>query len=122
MNKMKALHFGIIGVGNVARNHAAAIKGTPCAALVAVADCDPERARAFAAEDGGTWYADSHDLLARDDIDAVALCTPHDLHAPMTIDAAAAHKHNAMNRRNPYSCRTVTLRNPFMIPWTRSKV
>ena len=93
MNKMKALHFGIIGVGNVARNHAAAIKGTPCAALVAVADCDPERARAFAAEHGGTWYADYHDLLARDDIDAVALCTPHDLHAPMTIDAAATHKH-----------------------------
>ena len=39
-----------------------AIKATPCATLVAVADCDPERARAFAAEHGGTWYADYHDL------------------------------------------------------------
>ena len=90
---MKPLYFGIIGVGNIARNHIAAIKETPGAALVAVADCDPERARAFAAEHGGTWYADYHDLLARDDVDAVAICTPHDLHAPMTCDAAAAHKH-----------------------------
>ncbi len=93
MNKMKALYFGIIGVGNIARTHVAAIKKTPGAALIAVADRDPERARAFAAEHGGTWYTDYHDLLARDDIDAVALCTPHDLHAPMTMDAAAAHKH-----------------------------
>jgi predicted dehydrogenase len=90
---MKPLCFGIIGVGNIARNHVAAIKATPCATLVGVADCDSERARAFAAEHGGTWYADYHDLLARDDVDVVTLCTPHDLHAPMTIDAAAAHKH-----------------------------
>jgi UDP-N-acetyl-2-amino-2-deoxyglucuronate dehydrogenase len=90
---MNTLAFGIIGVGNIARSHAAAIKGTPDAELVAVATRNPERGRAFVAEHGGTWYADYHDLLARADVDVVALCTPHDLHAPMTIDAAAAGKH-----------------------------
>jgi len=90
---MNTLHFGIIGVGNIAQNHIAAIEETPGAVLVAVADCDPERARSFAAEHGGTAYTDYRDLLTRDDVDAVAICTPHDLHAPMTCDAAAAHKH-----------------------------
>lgn len=87
------LHFGLIGVGNIARSHVAAIKATPDAELVAVATRNPERGRQFVAEHGGSWYADYHDLLAQENVDVVALCTPHDLHAPMTIDAAAAHKH-----------------------------
>jgi len=90
---MPSLGFGIIGVGNIAPIHAAAIKGTPDAELVAVATRNPERGRAFVAEHGGTWYADYRDLLARDGVHAVTLCTPHDLHLPMTLDAAAAGKH-----------------------------
>ncbi len=90
---MTLLRFGIIGVGNIAPVHAAAIRGTPDAELVAVATRSPERGRAFVAEHGGTWHADYGELLARDDVDVVTLCTPHDLHAPMTLDAAAAGKH-----------------------------
>lgn len=90
---MTSLHFGIIGVGNIAAIHAAAIKNTPDAKLVAVAARNPERGRAFAAEHGATWYADHRTLLAQANVDAIAICTPHDLHAPMSIDAAAAHKH-----------------------------
>ncbi len=90
---MPSLRFGIVGVGNIAPIHVAAIKGTPDVELVAVATRNPERGRAFVAEHGGTWYADYRDLLARGDVDAVTLCTPHDLHMPMTLDAAAAGKH-----------------------------
>ena len=90
---MTSLRFGIIGVGNISANHAAAIKNTPDAQLVAVATRHAERGQTFATEHGATWYADYRTLLAQADIDAVAICTPHDLHAPMTIDAAAAHKH-----------------------------
>ncbi len=90
---MNPQNFGIIGVGNIARNHIAAINGTPGAKLVAIADCDPERVRAFSVEHGVIGYADYHDLIARDDINAVAICTPHDLHVQMTCDAAAARKH-----------------------------
>ena len=36
---------------------------------------------------------DYHELLARDDIDAVDICTPNNLHAQMAIDAAKAGKH-----------------------------
>ena len=88
-----SLRFGIIGVGNISANHATAIKNTPEVKLVAVATRNAERGQAFAIEHNATWYADYRALLAQADVDAVAICTPHDLHAPMTIDAAASHKH-----------------------------
>lgn len=88
-----ALRFGLIGVGNIAPVHAAAIRGTPDAELVAVATRRQERGQAFVAEYGGTWHGDYHQLLSRKDVDVAVLCTPHDLHLPMTLDAAAAGKH-----------------------------
>ncbi len=87
------LRFGIIGVGNIAPMHATAIQNTPDAELVAIATRNPERGGAFVARFGGTWYADYRALLARADVDAVAICTPPDLHLPMTLDAASAGKH-----------------------------
>lgn len=87
------LNFGLIGVGNIAPVHATAIQNTPGAELVAVATRNEERGRAFVARFGGAWYSDYRDLLARDDVGAVAICTPPDLHLPMTRDAAHARKH-----------------------------
>ncbi len=87
------MRFAIIGVGNIAPIHAAAIRGVPGAELVAVATRHEGRGRAFAAEHGGVWYADYRDLLAQADADVVAICTPHDLHAPMTLAAAEAGVH-----------------------------
>jgi UDP-N-acetyl-2-amino-2-deoxyglucuronate dehydrogenase len=90
---MKILHFGLIGVGNIAPVHAAAIKGTPGAELAAVATRNADRGQAFVEQHGGTWYADYTELLQRPDIDIVTLCTPHDLHLPMAVAAAQARKH-----------------------------
>jgi UDP-N-acetyl-2-amino-2-deoxyglucuronate dehydrogenase len=87
------MRFAIIGVGNIAPIHAAAIHGVPGAELVAVATRNEDRGPAFAAEHGGTWYADYRDLLARARVDIVTICTPHDLHAPMTLAAAEAGVH-----------------------------
>ncbi len=88
-----ALKFGIIGLGNIAPVHAAAIRGVKDAELVAVADIDAARGQAFVAEHGGTAYLDYHQLLGRKDLDVVSICTPHDLHTPIVLDAAAAGKH-----------------------------
>ena len=90
---MKKLHFGIVGVGNIAPLHVAAIQAVPDAELVAVATRDAERGRAFTQKYGGFWQADYTELLQRPDVDVVAICTPHDLHAPMAIAAAQAGKH-----------------------------
>jgi UDP-N-acetyl-2-amino-2-deoxyglucuronate dehydrogenase len=87
------MRFAIIGIGNIAPIHAAAIRGVPGAELVAVATRQEDRGRAFAAEHGGTWHADYRELLAQAQADVVAICTPHDLHAPMTLAAAQAGAH-----------------------------
>lgn len=104
---MTVLRFGIIGVGNIAPHHAVAIKHTAGAELVAVATRNLERGNAFIREHGGALYADYRDVLARTDVDAVAICTPHDLHAPMTLAAAAAYKHVLVEKpmaRNAAEC------------------
>ncbi len=87
------LKFGIIGAGNIAPVHATAIQSIPEAELVAVADTDPNHAQALVRQFGGVAYNDYHDLLARPDVDVVTLCVPHYLHAPITLEAAAAGKH-----------------------------
>lgn len=87
------MRFAIIGVGSIAPIHAAAIRGVPGAELVAVATRHEGRGRAFVAEHGGVWYADYRDLLAQAVPDVVAICTPHDLHAPMALAAAEAGAH-----------------------------
>ena len=107
---MQTLRFGIIGLGNIAPVHAAAIAGTPDAELVAVATRDPERGRAFAAQHNVTWHADYAELLQRSDVDVVTICTPHDLHLPMTIAAAQAGKHVLCEKpmaRTPAECDTM---------------
>lgn len=90
---MSKLRFAIVGIGNIARTHAAAIRATPDAELVAATTRDPVKGKSFATEYGINWEPDYHGLLKRPDVDVVTLCTPHDLHLPMTVDAAAAGKH-----------------------------
>src|SRR4051812_28321039 len=87
------LGFAIIGAGMVARYHATAIERTPGARLVAICRSDPARAEETAAQFGVPCLADYTDLLARDDVDAVCICTPSGLHAQQTIAAARAGKH-----------------------------
>jgi len=61
--------------------------------LVAVADVRPEVAASVGAFHGVDAYTDYRELLARDDIDLVDICTPEFLHAEQTIAAAEAGKH-----------------------------
>jgi len=88
-----SLGFAIIGIGNIAPIHATAIQNTPDAQLVAVCTRDSARGQAFVEKFGGTYVADYRAVLTRDDVDVVAICTPHDLHASMAIEAARARKH-----------------------------
>jgi UDP-N-acetyl-2-amino-2-deoxyglucuronate dehydrogenase len=91
---MHKLRFGIIGCGVIGPLHAHAISELPNAKLVAVCDIDRSRAEAMAAKYGAAHILTHYpDLLARRDIDAVCICTPHYLHAEMAIAAARAGKH-----------------------------
>jgi UDP-N-acetyl-2-amino-2-deoxyglucuronate dehydrogenase len=85
--------FGIVGAGVIGATHAQAIALVPGASLVAVADVAPARAKALADERGCTAEDDIDALLARPDIDVVAVCVPTGLHAEVGARAAAAGKH-----------------------------
>jgi UDP-N-acetyl-2-amino-2-deoxyglucuronate dehydrogenase len=85
--------FGLIGCGRVAPRHAQSLVQLPETQLVAVADIREDRARRFSQEYGAQAYPDYHEMLARPDIDAVTICVPSGLHAPVAIDVLQAGKH-----------------------------
>jgi predicted dehydrogenase len=87
------VRLAIVGTGMVARYHAQAIAATPGAQLVATSRSDPSKAAAAVAEFGVPCETSYERLLARPDVDAVAICTPSGAHAAQTIAAARAGKH-----------------------------
>lgn len=91
---MNTLRFGIIGCGVIGPVHAHALSQIPQARLVGVCDIIPERSERIRHEFGAdVIVTDYRELLDRPDIDAICICTPHYLHAEMTIAAANAGKH-----------------------------
>jgi predicted dehydrogenase len=64
------------------------------AEIVAAADIDADRVRSFGTTFGvGKTYTDYRELLADDQVDAVFICTPPNLHPSITVEAAAEGKH-----------------------------
>ncbi len=88
-----SLNYAIIGCGVIGAVHAHALAQLPNARLLGVCDIIPERAERLAAQYAvSVVTADYHALLARPDIVAVCICTPHYLHAEMAVAAARAGK------------------------------
>jgi len=74
------------GICTAATNH-------PNVDLVTVWDANPERGKAGAEQFNVEFTADLDELLAREDIDAVGICSETQLHAEHVITAAEAGKH-----------------------------
>lgn len=90
----KKVKVGIIGVGTIGTVHANAYKKVVDAEIVAICDVLPDRLAAKAKEFGvDKTYADYHALLADPGVDAVSICTPNNMHAPIAIAALQAGKH-----------------------------
>jgi predicted dehydrogenase len=85
---------GIVGPGGIARAHAKACAAVPGVRVKAVAGGRPGRAQAFGQQYGVPDVYDDYAGLLRDPaIDAVIICTPNALHAPMAVAALEAGKH-----------------------------
>jgi predicted dehydrogenase len=84
---------GIIGAGNIARNHVAGYR-LAGAEVVAIADTQPATLATRAREwDVEHTFADHRELLAMPGLDAVSVCTPNAAHHAATLAAAAAGVH-----------------------------
>ena len=90
---MDKVRIGIIGTGGISHLHAGAYKRLSNVEMVAACDINEPRVKVFAEKYGvPDTYTDYKDLLARDDIDAVSICTWNNGHAPIAIDALKAGK------------------------------
>jgi predicted dehydrogenase len=101
MSNKKELRIGLVGYGFMARTHSNAYLRVPnffpeleyIPVLKAVCARNEERVRAFADQWGyESVETDWKNLVARDDIDAIDICTPNNMHAEIAIAAAKAGK------------------------------
>ena len=86
------IRWGILATGNIAAQFAADLHHSHSGVLTATASRDIAKAEAFCAIHGGDALGDYDALLARDDIDAVYIATPHDSHIEWAHKAMAAGK------------------------------
>ena len=90
---MHEMNVAVIGLG-VGQTHLQSYNALPDVRIAAIADIDEDRLRARAETyQVPRAYTDYQDLLAQGDIDAVSICLPNYLHAPVTIAALEAGKH-----------------------------
>jgi predicted dehydrogenase len=101
MSDKKVLRIGLIGRGFMGRTHSNAYRRLAnffpdlgvLPVLKAVCSRNEEKVKAFAEQWGYESYeTDWKALIARDDIDAVDICTPNDTHAEIAMAAAKAGK------------------------------
>jgi predicted dehydrogenase len=90
---MSKFKIGIAGLGWAASGHIPAFAANPDCEVVAVCTSkDPAAAQAMVGA-GVAVYSDYDEFLKHPGLDVVDICTPHHMHAPMTIKAAEAGKH-----------------------------
>lgn len=87
------LRVGIVGCGNISRNHLEAFNAIEGTDVVGVCDVDITRAQATAEAWNITHAVDSVAALLALDLDIVAVCTPHPTHEAVVLEAAAAGVH-----------------------------
>ncbi len=101
MTHKKELRIGLIGTGFMGRTHSNGYNRVPnffpnlayTPVLKTVCSRNAEKVQAFADQWGyESIETDWKAVIARDDIDAVDICTPNDTHAEIAIAAAQAGK------------------------------
>lgn len=88
---MKKIRVGIIGTGNISEFH---MKGyrklidAGVAELAAVCDINEEKVKNYAEKHGAEkWYTDYNEMMAKEELDCVSVCTWNAAHKGATIAA-----------------------------------
>jgi predicted dehydrogenase len=91
---MKKLRTAVFGTGFVGRAHLEGIRRVGWVDLCAIGEPQTEKAKELAAEFGVQKVeADYRRILEDPTVDAVHICTPNFMHAPIAKDALQAGKH-----------------------------
>jgi predicted dehydrogenase len=90
----KRTRIGIIGVGQIGRQHLNKYKNIPSVEVVAIADIDrPEASRVGELHQIPHVHFDAIEMLEREDLDAVDVCLHNNLHMPYTAAALKSGRH-----------------------------
>ncbi|MDO5416580.1 MAG: Gfo/Idh/MocA family oxidoreductase [Lachnospiraceae bacterium] len=84
---MKRIRAGIIGCGKIFPMHAVSVAKQEQTELIAVCDVKEERAKEQAEKYGCAYYTDYREMIQKENLDSVHICTPHYLHPEMAIYA-----------------------------------
>jgi len=87
------MRVAIIGAGLQTRRRGPIIVQSPDDELVEIAGQGVAPPRGLLDQLGGTWSSDWRRTIERQDVDAVLVCTPPDVHAEITIASFEAGKH-----------------------------
>ena len=91
-----SIRMVVVGYGSafgMGHAHAQWARNTEGMELVGVCEPDAQRRAKAAQEEGVPTYKSMDEVVADDQVDMVALVVPHDLHAPLAIQAMKAGKH-----------------------------
>lgn len=92
------MKIAIVGCGAIVQVHAECIKKLTGHQLVAFCDTVIIRAQQFADKYHGTAYESYEDMIAKEDIDVLHICTPHYLHVPIAVYAIEHNLHVFMEK------------------------
>jgi UDP-N-acetylglucosamine 3-dehydrogenase len=90
---LRKVNMAVVGCGFWGKNHARIYSELEKADLIAVADLKEDAACALGERYGADYHGDPADLIKRDDIDAISICTPTVAHAKIALEAIEAGKH-----------------------------
>ncbi|MCK9610029.1 MAG: Gfo/Idh/MocA family oxidoreductase [Candidatus Cloacimonas sp.] len=96
---MKTVKIGLIGCGRISKNHLDAVTQIPEAEFVAACDIVEEKMQAIAENYGiKNLYPNYQEMLEKEKLDLVSICTPSGLHPQMGIEVAN-HKINVLTEK-----------------------
>ena len=91
---MKRYRVGIVGCGNISRTHMHAYRTAFAVDVVAAADIQEEKLKAFSEEYRITaLYTDYKEMLDKENLDIISVCTLADSHCDITVNAARRGVH-----------------------------
>ncbi|WP_409253204.1 Gfo/Idh/MocA family protein [Bacillus sp. SCS-153A] len=91
MNKIK---IGVVGCGSIAQHrHLPEYETNQHVEIVAVCDIVEDRVKKVAEKYEARAYTEYEELIADGEVEAISVCTPNYLHAPISVAALTAGKH-----------------------------
>ena len=85
---MNRFRVGLIGCGAISPLHLEAVSKSSIAELTAVSDIREERAKAAAEKYGCNYYTNYKEMIEKESLDSIHICTPHYLHPVIAVYAA----------------------------------